>query len=58
MNLFRLNTLFVLCLVFGVTYSQSKRFYDNNDYIKQRHELNFGLGVSSCQTDVGGSQYS
>ena len=58
MNLFRLNIFLVLCLVFGSTFSQSKSFYDNNDYKKQRHELNFGLGVSSCQTDVGGSQYS
>ena len=57
MNLFRLNTLFVLCLVFASTFSQSKRFY-NNDYKKKRHELNFGIGVSTCQTDVGGSQYS
>ena len=46
------------CIVFGATFSQSRRFYDNNDYKRQRHELNFGLGVSSCQTDVGGSQYS
>ena len=58
MNLFRLNIFLVLCLVFGATFSQSRRFYDNNDYKKQRHELNFGLGVSSCQTDVGGSQFS
>ena len=58
MNIFRLNIFLVLCLVCGATFSQSKRFYDNNDYKKQRHELNFGLGVSSCQTDVGGSQYS
>ena len=58
MKLFRFNIFLVLCLVFGSTYSQSKRFYDNNDYKKKRHELNFGIGVSTCQTDVGGSQYS
>ena len=58
MKLFEFNIFLVLCLVFGSTYSQSKRFYDNNDYKKKRHELNFGIGVSTCQTDVGGSQYS
>jgi len=58
MKLFRFNIFLVLCLVFGSTYSQSKRFYDNSDYKKKRHELNFGIGVSTCQTDVGGSQYS
>ena len=55
--MFRVNILLSF-YVFGSTFSQSRRFYDNNDYKKQRHELNFGLGVSSCQTDVGGSQYS
>ena len=54
----RIYICFILCLVFESSYSQSRRFYDNNDYKKQRHELNFGLGVSSCQTDVGGSQYN
>ena len=49
---------FLLCLFFESSFSQSRRFYDNNDYKKQRHEINFGLGVSSCQTDVGGSQYN
>ena len=58
MKLFRFNIFLVLCLSFGSTFSQSRKFYDNNDYKKKRHELNFGLGVSSCQTDVGGSQYS
>ena len=58
MKLFRFNIFLVLCLVFGSTYSQSKRFYDNSDYKRKRHELNFGIGVSTCQTDVGGSQYS
>lgn len=58
MILFRFNILLVFCLIFGATFSQSRKFYDNNDYKKKRHELNFGLGVSSCQTDVGGSQYN
>ena len=58
MNLFRFSIFLVLCLFFVSTFSQSRKFYDNNDYKKKRHELNFGLGVSSCQTDVGGSQYS
>ena len=56
MILFRFNILLVFCLIFGATFSQSRKFYDNNDYKKKRHELNFGLGVSSnCLTDVGGS---
>ena len=55
MILFRFNILLVFCLIFGATFSQSRKFYDNNDYKKKRHELNFGLGASSnCQTDVGG----
>jgi len=58
MNLFKLNIFLVLCLVFGASFSQNKGFYDNNDFKRQRHELNFGIGVSTCQTDVGGSQYS
>jgi hypothetical protein len=58
MKFLRIYILLSFCIVFGATFSQSRRFYDNNDYKKQRHELNFGLGVSSCQTDVGGSQYS
>lgn len=58
MDFLRVYFLLSFYLAFGATFSQSRRFYDNNDYKKQRHELNFGLGVSSCQTDVGGSQYS
>ena len=55
MKLFKFNIFLVLCLLFGSTYSQGKRFYDNNDYKKKRHELNFGIGISNCLTDVGGS---
>ena len=58
MKYLKIYILLSFCIVFGATFSQSRRFYDNNDYKRQRHELNFGLGVSSCQTDVGGSQYS
>ena len=58
MYMFRIYICFLLCLFFESSFSQSRRFYDNNDYKKQRHEINFGLGVSSCQTDVGGSQYN
>jgi len=58
MKFLRVYILLFFCTAFGATFSQSRRFYDNNDYKKQRHELNFGLGVSSCQTDVGGSQYN
>ncbi len=54
----RIYLCFILCFLFESSYSQSRRFYDNNDYKKQRHELNIGLGVSSCQTDVGGSKYN
>ena len=58
MKLFRFNISLVLCLVFGSIFSQSKSFYDINNFKKKRHELNFGIGMSTCQTDVGGSQYS
>ena len=58
MYMFRIYICFILCLFFESSFSQSRRFYDNNDYKKQRHEINFGLGVSSCKTDVGGSQYN
>ena len=58
MNLFKLNIFLVLCLVFGASFSQNKGFYDNDEFKRQRHELNFGIGVSTCQTDVGGSQYN
>ena len=58
MKFLKIYVLLSFCIVCGSTFSQSRRFYDNNDYKRQRHELNFGLGVSSCQTDVGGSQYS
>ena len=58
MKFFRFNISLVLCLVFGSIFSQSKSFYDINDFKKKRHELNFGIGMSTCQTDVGGSQYS
>ena len=58
MKFLKIYVLLSFCIVCGSTFSQSRRFYDNNDYKRQRHELNFGLGISSCQTDVGGSQYS
>ena len=58
MKFLKIYVLLSFCIVCGSSFSQSRRFYDNNDYKRQRHELNFGLGVSSCQTDVGGSQYS
>ena len=58
MYMIKIYICFLLCLFFESSFSQSRRFYDNNDYKKQRHEINFGLGVSSCQTDVGGSQYN
>ena len=58
MNLYKFNVLLILCLVFGSSFSQNKGYYDNNDFKRNRHELNFGIGLSTCQTDVGGSQYS
>tara|TARA_B110001450_G_scaffold243231_1_gene254323 strand:+ start:1919 stop:3190 length:1272 start_codon:yes stop_codon:yes gene_type:complete len=55
---FKLYIIFILSLVLGPTFSQNKGFYDNEEFKRKRHELNFGIGLSTCQSDVGGSQYS
>jgi len=55
MNLFRLNIFLVLCLVSGSIHCQNRGFYDNNEFKRQRHELNFGIGTSNCLTDIGGN---
>ena len=53
---------FVLLLIISVcvstVFSQSKSYIDDDEYLKTRHEVDFGIGVSSCQTDVGGSKYN
>ena len=35
--------------------SQNRGFYDNNEFKRQRHEINFGIGTANCLTDLGGS---
>ena len=50
--------IYILC-VFAfcttTTYSQSNAYYDKYEYRKKRHEINVGVGASSCLTDLGGS---
>ena len=54
----RLILILICSLLISSAFSQSKSYYDEKEYLKTRHELNFGIGVSSCQTDVGGSKYN
>tara|TARA_Y100000991_G_scaffold155840_1_gene118626 strand:+ start:146 stop:1279 length:1134 start_codon:yes stop_codon:yes gene_type:complete len=49
----------ITCLaIISTVFSQSKGYYDKVLFNRYKHEFNFGIGVSSCQTDVGGSKYS
>ena len=52
---------YILC-VFAIypiiTHSQNNAYYDKYEYRKKRHEINFGVGASSCLTDLGGSDLS
>ena len=50
---------FLSSLVFiSTVFSQTKGYYDKKLFDKYKHEFNFGIGLSSCQTDLGGSKYS
>jgi hypothetical protein len=52
---------YILC-VFSIYpiifHSQNNAYYDKYEYRKKRHEINFGVGASSCLTDLGGSDLS
>ena len=45
---------FFLVLSFTTISSQNRGFYDNNEFKRKRHEVNFGTGTSNCLTDLGG----
>ena len=48
-----------LSLVFVTSFfSQNKGYFDKKLFDRYKHEFNFGIGLSSCQTDLGGSKYS
>jgi len=50
---------FITYLLFiSTVFSQTKSYYDKIQFNRYKHEINFGIGLSSCQTDVGGSKYS
>ena len=50
---------FIIYLLFiSTVFSQTKSYYDKIQFNRYKHEINFGVGLSSCQTDVGGSKYS
>ena len=50
---------FLLSLVFVTSvFSQNKGYFDKKLFDRYKHEFNFGIGLSSCQTDLGGSKYS
>lgn len=38
-----------------VVNAQHRAYYDKYEYKKKRHEINLGIGASSCLTDLGGS---
>ena len=51
--------VFLISLIFMSTvFSQSKGYYNKKLFERYKHEYNIGIGISSCQTDVGGSNFS
>jgi hypothetical protein len=42
----------------STVFSQSKGYYSKKLFERYKHEYNIGIGISSCQTDVGGSNFS
>ena len=50
---------FIISLVFiSSFFSQNKAYYDKKGFNRYKHEFSIGMGISSCQTDVGGSKFS
>ena len=51
--------VFLISLIsVSTVFSQSKGYYNKKLFDRYKHEYNIGIGISSCQTDVGGSNYS
>ena len=51
--------VFLISLIsVSTVFSQSKGYYNKKLFDRYKHEYSVGIGISSCQTDVGGSNYS
>lgn len=51
--------VFIISLIsVSTVFSQSKGYYNKKLFERYKHEYNIGIGISSCQTDVGGSNFS
>jgi hypothetical protein len=51
--------VFLISLIsVSTVFSQSKGYYNKKLFDRYKHEYSIGIGISSCQTDVGGSNYS
>ena len=51
--------VFLISLIsVSTVFSQSKGYYNKALFDRNKHEYSIGIGISSCQTDVGGSKYS
>ena len=54
------KNIFIVVFIFinSTILSQHKSFYDDEGFLKNRFEYNFGIGASSCLSDVGGSDFT
>ena len=51
--------MFLISLIsVSTVFSQSKGYYNKKLFDRYKHEYNIGIGISSCQTDVGGSKHT
>ena len=51
--------VFLISLIsVSTVFSQSKGYYNKKLFDRYKHEYSVGIGISSSQTDVGGSNYS
>ena len=57
MKMLKIKNIFIVgfILIYSTIFSQHKSFYDDDGFLKNRFEYNFGIGASSCLSDVGGS---
>ena len=48
----------LILLLFGFLFPiiTKAQFYNRNTYRTQRNEISFGIGASSCLTDLGGGK--
>ena len=52
---YKIHIFFFLLFINSTVFAQNRGFYDNNEFKKKRHEVNFGIGTSNCLTDIGGN---